>query len=124
MTAALFITFAITAIMGFPIWIVLVLSCFAGIFLGGSATPMLVIAQRMFTSVDSFPLLAIPLFMVAGNLMEGGGISPAPDQFLQLPAGRLHRWPGHGSRADLYAVRSHLRLRSRHCGSHRWYHDS
>ena len=53
MTAALFITFAITAIMGFPIWIVLVLSCFAGIFLGGSATPMLVIAQRMFTSVDS-----------------------------------------------------------------------
>lgn len=38
MTAALFITFAITAIMGFPIWIVLVLSCFAGIFLGGSAT--------------------------------------------------------------------------------------
>ena len=46
MTAALFITFAITAIMGFPIWIVLVLSCFAGIFLGGSATPMLVIAQR------------------------------------------------------------------------------
>lgn len=36
---------------------------------------MLVIAQRMFTSVDSFPLLAIPLFMVAGNLMEGGGIS-------------------------------------------------
>ena len=75
MTAALFITFAITAIMGFPIWIVLVLSCFAGIFLGGSATPMLVIAQRMFPSVDSFPLLAIPLFMVAGNLMEGGGIS-------------------------------------------------
>ena len=75
MTAALVITFAITAIMGFPIWIVLVLSCFAGIFFGGSATPMLVIAQRMFTSVDSFPLLAIPLFMVAGNLMEGGGIS-------------------------------------------------
>ena len=70
MTAALFITFAITAIMGFPIWIVLVLSCFAGT-LGGSATPMLVIAQRMFTSVDPFPLLAIPLFMVAGNLMEG-----------------------------------------------------
>ena len=75
MTAALFITFAVTAILGFPIWIVLALSCFAGIFLGGSATPMLVIAQRMFTSVDSFPLLAIPLFMVAGNLMEGGGIS-------------------------------------------------
>ena len=74
MASALFITFAITAILGFPIWVVLVLSCFAGISASG-AIPMLVIAQRMFTSVDSFTLLAIPLFMVAGNLMEGGGIS-------------------------------------------------
>lgn len=74
MASALFITFAITAILGFPIWVVLALSCFAGISASGSI-PMLVIAQRMFTSVDSFTLLAIPLFMVAGNLMEGGGIS-------------------------------------------------
>ena len=74
MASALFITFAITAILGFPIWVVLALSCFAGISASG-AIPMLVIAQRMFTSVDSFTLLAIPLFMVAGNLMEGGGIS-------------------------------------------------
>ena len=39
MTAALFITFAITAIMGFPIWIVLVLSCFAGIFSPSGCLP-------------------------------------------------------------------------------------
>jgi C4-dicarboxylate transporter DctM subunit len=74
MTALLFGTFAITAILGFPIWVVLAGSCFVGLGLS-SDTPLLVIAQRMFTSVDSFPLLAIPLFMVAGNLMEGGGIS-------------------------------------------------
>lgn len=74
MASALFITFAVTAVLGFPIWVVLALSCIAGTSASGSV-PMLVIAQRMFTSVDSFTLLAIPLFMVAGNLMEGGGIS-------------------------------------------------
>lgn len=74
MATVLFVTFAITAILGFPIWVVLAAACFAGVAFSGNI-PMLVIAQRMFTSVDSFPLLAIPLFMVAGNLMEGGGIS-------------------------------------------------
>lgn len=74
MATALFVTFFVTAILGFPIWAVLALSCFVGIGVAGNV-PMLVIAQRMFTSVDSFPLLAIPLFMVAGNLMERGGIS-------------------------------------------------
>jgi len=74
MASYLFITFVITAVMGFPIWVVLASSCFVA--LAASETiPMLVIAQRMFTSVDSFPLMAIPLFMVAGSLMEGGGIS-------------------------------------------------
>ena len=53
MAAYLFITFAVTALLGFPIWVVLAASCFVAIS-AGSATPMLVIAQRMFTSVDSF----------------------------------------------------------------------
>ena len=37
--------------------------------------PMQVTVQRMFASVNSFPLLAIPLFILAGKLMENGGIS-------------------------------------------------
>ena len=35
----------------------------------------LVAAQRMITGVNSFPLLAVPLFLVVGNLMDFGGIS-------------------------------------------------
>lgn len=35
----------------------------------------LVIAQRLVTTLDSFPLLAIPFFILAGNLMEAAGIS-------------------------------------------------
>jgi len=75
MATYLFVTFIVTAVLGFPIWVVLASSCFTALGFASTGTPLLVIAQRMFTSVDSFPLLAIPLFMVAGNLMAGGGIS-------------------------------------------------
>lgn len=67
-------TFLITAVIGAPIWVVLASSSFVALHFA-SSTPLLVVVQRMFTSTDSFPLLAIPLFMISGNLMEGGGIS-------------------------------------------------
>ncbi|MDR3331169.1 MAG: TRAP transporter large permease [Synergistaceae bacterium] len=38
-------------------------------------TPLVMIAQNCFASLDSFPLLAIPFFMLAGTLMGSGGIS-------------------------------------------------
>ena len=37
--------------------------------------PLIVIPQRIFSSVDSFSLMAIPMFIVAGNIMSVGGIS-------------------------------------------------
>jgi len=37
--------------------------------------PLMMIAQRMFSGTDSFHLMAVPLFMFAGVLMEAGGIS-------------------------------------------------
>jgi len=70
----LFVTFLVTAVLGAPIWVVLASSSVVALTFA-SNTPLLVVAQRMFTSTDSFPLLAIPLFMISGNLMEGGGIS-------------------------------------------------
>ncbi|QTP55360.1 TRAP transporter large permease [Billgrantia sulfidoxydans] len=41
----------------------------------GDLMPMLVIAQQLIASVNSFPLMAIPFFILAGYLMQGGGIS-------------------------------------------------
>jgi C4-dicarboxylate transporter DctM subunit len=40
-----------------------------------SHLPLVLIAQNAFTGMDSFPLLAIPFFMLAGSLMTYGGIS-------------------------------------------------
>ncbi|SBV97272.1 TRAP transporter, DctM subunit [uncultured delta proteobacterium] len=37
--------------------------------------PLILVAQRIANGMDSFPLLAVPLFILAGNLMETGGIS-------------------------------------------------
>ena len=37
--------------------------------------PLLLIPQRMTTGLDSFPLLAVPLFIFVGELMDRGGIS-------------------------------------------------
>lgn len=40
-----------------------------------SNIPNIIIAQNAFAGLDSFPLMAIPFFILAGNLMEHGGIS-------------------------------------------------
>jgi len=37
--------------------------------------PFMIFAQQLFIALDKFPLVAVPLFILAGNLMEAGGIS-------------------------------------------------
>lgn len=74
MGSLLAISFLIFAIIGVPIAIVLGMSSMTAIYFG-SMIPMSIVPQRMFTATDSFPLLAIPLFMIAGSLMDSGGIS-------------------------------------------------
>ena len=37
--------------------------------------PYMIFAQQLFVALDKFPLVAVPLFILAGNLMEAGGIS-------------------------------------------------
>jgi len=41
------------------------------------ATPLVVVAQRLYNGLDSFPLMAIPFFVAAGIIMEQGGIARA-----------------------------------------------
>lgn len=65
---------AILCIMNVPIAISLGAASFLALYMDGSV-PLLLLVQRMFTGTDSFTLLAIPLFMIAGRLMEWGGIS-------------------------------------------------
>jgi C4-dicarboxylate transporter DctM subunit len=57
-----------------PVAFAIGISATIGLILSGVA-PLLVVPQRMFSGADSFVLLAIPLFILAGALMETGGIS-------------------------------------------------
>lgn len=52
--------------------------------------PLMVVVQKMFTSTDSFPLMAIPFFVLAGKLMETGGISKRLVDFASTIVGRMH----------------------------------
>ena len=73
-TAALFIGFFICLFFSVPIALCLAGGGLLATALGGNVD-LFVCAQKLFTSIDSFTLMAIPFFMIAGNLMSSGGIS-------------------------------------------------
>lgn len=72
--ALLFGTLFICLLIGVPIAISLGVAALVAIYFG-STLPLEIISQKAFTSLDSFPLLAIPFFMLAGILMGKGGVS-------------------------------------------------
>ena len=74
MTAILFISLIVCFGLGMPIAFSLGVSSVATLGFG-SSLPLTLAAQRLFAGTDSFPLMAIPFFMLAGALMENGGIS-------------------------------------------------
>lgn len=72
--ALLFGTLFVCLLIGVPIAIALGVSALIAIYFG-TTLPLSIITQKAFTSLDSFPLLAIPFFMLAGILMGKGGVS-------------------------------------------------
>lgn len=51
--------------------------------------PLIVVAQRMFTSVDSFSFMAVPFFMLAGSFMSAGGVTKRIVDFSMSLVGAL-----------------------------------
>lgn len=74
MAAALFGVFAILVILRVPIAVSLSAGAFAAVAFFSNIAPFVVI-QRFFASCDSFSMMAIPFFMIAGGLMARGGVS-------------------------------------------------
>jgi len=60
------------ALLGVPIAFAMGIAALAGLVYADM--PLNMLAEKMFFSVDSFPLMAIPFFMLAGDLMVHGGI--------------------------------------------------
>ena len=74
MTWVLALAFAVLLLGNVPIALALGAAAVLALVWEGSI-PLLVVPQRIFAGSDSFPLLAIPLFILAGELMEHSGIS-------------------------------------------------
>lgn len=89
MIAWLLISFFVLLFLGVPIAMSLGLSAMGGIlFLGGGST--VTIAQRMFEGMNSFALLAIPLYTFAGFTMSKGGISKRLMDFCYSIVGHIY----------------------------------
>lgn len=73
MTLILFSSFFLLLLLGIPVAIAIALSSI--IVLMKEGIPLLVVTQRMFSGTDSFALIAVPFFILAGDLMAKGKIS-------------------------------------------------
>lgn len=86
----LFGVFAILLILGCPISVSIAISSIATtlVNLPWDQTSFIVM-QKMNSGVESFSLLAVPLFILAGNIMNNGGIARSLIRFAQLLSGRI-----------------------------------
>jgi tripartite ATP-independent transporter DctM subunit len=80
--------FAVTLTLGVPIAFCLGLGGLAFIVLSGTV-PIAVLPTLMFGGMDSFPLLAIPFFIIAGDLMQRCGVLPSLIDFANALVGHL-----------------------------------
>lgn len=75
--------------VGVPVTFSLGLAAVATIWFG-DIMPMLIVPQEMIRSINSFPLLAIPFFILAGDLMQRGGISHRLVEFSRTLVGSMN----------------------------------
>jgi len=91
--ATIVIVFVLFSLTGMPIAFALGLAGLAGIIAGGF--PMIQLAGKVVHSIDNFPLMSIPLFMLAGQLMMRGGIMTRLIDFANAFVGRVRGGLGH-----------------------------
>ncbi len=71
MTLALTLAFIVLMLLAVPVGHGLVIASAIAVLWDGGV-PLLIVAQEMFRQTQSFPMLALPFFMLAGSLMMGG----------------------------------------------------
>ena len=81
MAAVLFISFAILLLLGVPVGFTIAIAAFITLVAGD--VPALMMVQRIFTAQDSFSLIAVPFFILAGDLMSKGAVSKVLVEFAE-----------------------------------------
>jgi len=88
--------FLVTLAIGVPIAFTMVISGLVAVALQDGLNP-LVVVQSMFAGLDSFPLLAIPFFILAAELMTGGALTDVLLHFAARLVGHVRGGLGHAN---------------------------
>ncbi len=85
----LFGVFFVLLLVGMPIVFAMGLASAASLVFAGGGIPLMVIPHQMVAGIDNFPLLAIPFFFLAGELMNAAGITQRLVAFATAVVGHI-----------------------------------
>ncbi|MEW6664230.1 MAG: TRAP transporter large permease [Thermodesulfobacteriota bacterium] len=94
MAAALCIAFVASMAIGMPLAFVMGGSGLIALFVEGKLS-LLSVPQRFFNGINSFPLMAVPFFVLAADLMSAGGITTSILRFTNSLVGHIRGGLGH-----------------------------
>lgn len=89
MLAAMLTAFVVNILLGLPLFICLLLAALTGFLFVDPALIPRMLPQQIFAGIDVFSLMAIPLFILAGNLMNAAGLTPRLIDLSKVLVGRL-----------------------------------
>lgn len=96
MTLTLLIAVVVLLALGVPVAFALAMSASLAVWVGGRY-PQLVVFKEMFTGLDSFPLMAVPFFILAAELMSGGALTAVLLRFAAQFVGHLRGGLGYAN---------------------------
>ncbi len=94
MTAILLIAFAVGLIIGLPVAITMGISGLTAVLADGRF-PALVVPQYLFNGISSFPLMAVPFFILAAEIMTASGLTTSLLRFANDLVGHIRGGLGH-----------------------------
>lgn len=96
MTLTLIVALVLLMALGFPVAFALAMASAIAVYAGGKY-PQLVVFKEMFTGIDSFPLMAVPFFIFAAELMSGGALTHVLLRFAAQFVGHLRGGLGYAN---------------------------
>jgi tripartite ATP-independent transporter DctM subunit len=94
MAGALLIVFVVGLIVGMPVALTMGLAGTVAVLVGGQFPPIVTV-QYMFNGINSFPLMAVPFFILAAELMTASGLTGALLRFANDLVGHIRGGLGH-----------------------------
>ncbi|WVJ71751.1 TRAP transporter large permease subunit [Paracoccus marcusii] len=99
MGIALIIIFLALFVLGFPVVYAILIPAIGYVLIEG--LPLGLLTQRVTYALDSFPLVAVPIFIFVGNLMNSAGITDRIFRFADTLVGRL---PGGLAQVNIFSA--------------------